>query len=135
MTKPILAFIVSALVCYFITPLVINLAYRIGAIDVPKDNRRVHKKPVPRLGGLAIFTGFGISAMIFIQPTQELLAIMLSSLIMVCMGIVDDTTPLKAKTKLLIQILCAAIVTWAGVRINFFTNPFRAETLVVLKMS
>ena len=134
MTKPILAFIVSALVCYFITPLVINLAYRIGAIDVPKDNRRVHKKPVPRLGGLAIFTGFGISAMIFIQPTQELLAIMLSSLIMVCMGIVDDTTPLKAKTKLFIQILCAAIVTWAGVRINFFTNPFRAETLVVLKM-
>lgn len=134
MTKPLLAFLVSALVCYFITPLVINLAYKIGAIDVPKDNRRVHKKPVPRLGGLAIFAGFAISAIIFTHPTKELMAIMLSSMIIVGMGIVDDTRPLKAKSKLAIQILCAGIVTWAGVRIDFFTNPFQAETLVVLKM-
>lgn len=134
MIRPILAFLLSALVCYFITPLVINLAYKIGAIDVPKDNRRVHKKPIPRLGGLAIFSGFMASCIVFIRPTQELLAIMLSSLIIVCMGIVDDTAPMKAKTKLLIQIICAGIVTWAGVRIDFFTNPFEEETLVVLKM-
>ncbi len=134
MIRPILAFLLSALVCYFITPLVINLAYKIGAIDVPKDNRRVHKKPIPRLGGLAIFSGFMISCIVFLRPTQELLAIMLSSFIIVCMGIVDDTAPMKAKTKLLIQIICAGIVTWAGVRIDFFTNPFEKETLVVLKM-
>ena len=134
MIRPILAFFLSALVCYFVTPLVIDLAYKIGAIDVPKDNRRVHKKPIPRLGGLAIFSGFMISCIVFLRPTQELLAIMLSSLIIVCMGVVDDTAPMKAKTKLLIQILCAGIVTWAGVRIDFFTNPFKEETLVVLKM-
>lgn len=134
MIRPILAFLLSALVCYFVTPLVINLAYKIGAIDVPKDNRRVHKKPIPRLGGLAIFFGFMTSCIVFLRPTQELLAIMLSSFIIVCMGVVDDTAPMKAKTKLLIQILCAGIVTWAGVRIDFFTNPFEEETLVVLKM-
>ena len=48
------AFAVSFLMC----PLVKSFAYKIGAIDVPKDNRRMHKKPVPRLGGLAIFLGF-----------------------------------------------------------------------------
>ena len=47
------AFAVSFLMC----PLVKSFAYKIGAIDVPKDNRRMHKKPVPRLGGLAIFLG------------------------------------------------------------------------------
>lgn len=133
MTKPILAFILSALVCYLVTPLVINLAHKIGAIDVPKDNRRVHKEPIPRLGGLAIFAGFAVSAIVFIEPTQELLAIMLSSILIVGMGVIDDTTPLKAKTKLAIQIIAAGIVVWAGVRIEFFTNPFH-EGLVWLNM-
>ena len=50
----IITFVLSAVIAYFVTPLVIKLAYKIGAIDVPKDNRRVHKKPIPRLGGLAI---------------------------------------------------------------------------------
>ena len=56
----IVTFVLSAVISYFVTPLVIKLAYRIGAIDVPKDNRRVHKKPIPRLGGLAIAISFFI---------------------------------------------------------------------------
>ena len=54
----IASLIVSAVICYFSTPLVIKLAHKIGAIDVPKDNRRVHKVPIPRLGGLAISIAF-----------------------------------------------------------------------------
>ena len=56
------AFVVSFLMC----PLVKSFAYKIGAIDVPKDNRRMHKKPVPRLGGLAIFLGFIVSMLLFV---------------------------------------------------------------------
>ena len=54
----IAAFAVAAVLSYFFTPPVKNFAHKVGAIDVPKDNRRMHKKPVPRLGGLAIFLGF-----------------------------------------------------------------------------
>ena len=46
---------VAAVVSFLSTPMVKSLAYKVGAIDVPKDNRRMHKVPIPRLGGLAIF--------------------------------------------------------------------------------
>ena len=57
----IVTFILSAVISYLVTPFVIRLAYKIGAIDVPKDNRRVHKKPIPRLGGLSIAISFFIT--------------------------------------------------------------------------
>ena len=61
--KEFLLWVGAALVCamvvsFIMCPLVKSFAYKIGAIDVPKDSRRMHKKPVPRLGGLAIFLGF-----------------------------------------------------------------------------
>ncbi len=118
-----LAFLTGFLICYLLTPFVIQLAHKIGAIDVPKDNRRVHKKPIPRLGGLAIATGFIIGTLIFGGVHRELISILISSIIIVAMGIVDDTNPLKAKTKLAIQILCAGIVVYSGVRIDYFANP------------
>jgi UDP-GlcNAc:undecaprenyl-phosphate GlcNAc-1-phosphate transferase len=52
------------------TPLVKLFANRIGAIDVPKDGRRVHKKPIPRLGGLAIFIAFLLSIVLFADITR-----------------------------------------------------------------
>ena len=51
--KMLVALTAAAAISFLTTPLVKSLAYRVGAIDVPKDNRRMHKKPVPRLGGLA----------------------------------------------------------------------------------
>ena len=61
----ILALGISMVISFLLTPLVKKLAYLIGAVDVPKDNRRMHKKPIPRLGGLAIFIGFVISVILF----------------------------------------------------------------------
>ena len=52
------AFALAGFLSYFLTPFVKQLAARIGAIDTPKDDRRMHRKPIPRLGGLAIFLGF-----------------------------------------------------------------------------
>ena len=54
-----------------LTPLVKVVAKKIGAIDVPKDNRRMHKTPIPRLGGLAIFAGFLVSVLIFGEINRE----------------------------------------------------------------
>ena len=59
-----LALVVSLVVSFLTSPVVKNFAYKVGAIDVPKDARRMHKVPIPRLGGLAIFFGFIVGILI-----------------------------------------------------------------------
>lgn len=118
-----LSFLLAMAVSYFMTPPVIRLAHKIGAIDVPKDNRRVHKTPIPRLGGLAIFIGFLAGVLLFVPLSRELVGILLAATVIIVMGIVDDTVGLGAKTKLMIQIFCALTVTFFGVRIDFVRNP------------
>ena len=115
MPKIIIAFLGAMLFSYVLTPYVIKLAHRIGAIDVPKDDRRVHSKPIPRLGGIAIFGGFFIVSTLLIPLSREMMGFLLASVIMIIMGILDDTRGLGAKTKLLIQITCALIVFVFGV--------------------
>lgn len=128
MGRLLLIFLAAMACSYTLTPFVIKLAHRLGAIDIPKDNRRVHKTPIPRLGGIAIFMGFIIAALIFVPINREILGIFAASLIIVTMGVIDDTVTLGAKTKLLIQIICALIVAFFGVKIEFITNPFDEST-------
>ena len=72
MLRVIAAFLVSSIISYLVVPYIIELANMIGAIDVPEDGRRVHKTPIPRIGGLAIFIGFLISAMkLMIQDAKK----------------------------------------------------------------
>lgn len=127
--KLVLAFFTGFVICYLLTPFVIKFAHLVGAIDVPKDNRRVHKQPIPRLGGLGIATAFSVGALIFGGVHKELIAILVASSIMVLMGIVDDTKPLDAKPKLAIQILCASIVVYSGVRIDYLANAFTGKVM------
>ena len=123
MNKIYLAFFMAVSITFIMTPLVMILAEKVGAIDVPKDNRRVHKTPIPRLGGLAIYIGF-MSAVLFTLPlTSKLIGVLIGATIIVAMGFVDDIKPLPAKLKFLIQMIAAIVVIYAGVRINGFTNP------------
>ena len=113
----------AGLIAFTTTPAVRVLAYRIGAIDVPKDNRRMHKKPIPRIGGLAIFTGFAISTLVFCRMSPELIAIYVGGLILVVVGIIDDIFRINAWIKLIAQIGVAFIAVSQGVvveYINFF---------------
>ena len=66
-----LAFLVAALLSFVLTPPVKTLAGRIGAVDVPKDARRMHHVPIPRLGGLAIFLAFLLTTLLFCEITAE----------------------------------------------------------------
>ena len=59
-----LALLTALVVSFLMTPVVKTFAYKVGAVDVPKDARRMHKVPIPRLGGLAIFIGFMVSVLI-----------------------------------------------------------------------
>ncbi len=124
LVKLILAFMVAFLMAFLATPLAEKLAHKIGAIDVPKDARRMHKKPIPRLGGLAIFFGFAVAMLMFAVMTKEMMAILAGSLIIVALGVLDDRKPIRAIIKLLVQIVAAFIVVYfGGVKIDAITNP------------
>lgn len=118
-----IAFLIALSVAYLVTPSVIKLANRVGAIDVPKDNRRVHKTPIPRLGGIAIFVGFLVAVLVTFNLDKKLLGILIGAAIIVVMGYFDDIKPLSAKVKLLVQLLAACIVIYSGVKVNYLTNP------------
>ena len=119
----IAAFAVAAVLSYFFTPPVKNFAHKVGAIDVPKDARRMHKKPIPRLGGLAIYGGFLCSILIFGQLDETMLCVLLGAAIIVALGIFDDVLALGAKLKFVVQIVAAAIpVCISDLQIGLFTN-------------
>jgi len=129
----ILCFSVAFAISLASTPLVKNLAYKIGAIDVPNDERRVHKKPIPRLGGLAIFYGFLISLLCFANPIDEQMrGIIIGALIIVGVSIIDDVKQLRALVKLGAQLLAAVIAVMHNVRITAISVPtFLVESGVV----
>lgn len=101
-----------------------KLAKKIGAIDIPKDKRRMHTDSVPLIGGLAIFLGFLVSTVFFAEIDIKIIAILSGALIMVVLGVFDDKYALGAKFKLMIQIIAAAIPVIAGVRIERIILPF-----------
>lgn len=120
----VLSFFVAFLITFSTTPLVRKLAFKIGAVDVPKDKRRVHKKPIALIGGLAIFYGFIVSLLVFNQGmTKQLVGIIIGSVFIIILGILDDKYNLRASVKLLGQIVAALIVVLCGVQINTITNP------------
>ena len=119
----ILAMAVALVVSFLMTPVVKTFAYKVGAIDVPKDARRMHKVPIPRLGGLAIFIGFMVSILLFVPITPEIKSILLGAVIIVVLGVVDDIMALPAMLKFVVQIIAAAIPATHGVTIQAFSNP------------
>ena len=92
------------LITFTTTPIARVLAFKVGEIDIPKDNRRMHKKPIPRMGGLAIFLGFAITVIAFCAPTMEICGMLLGALILVVVGIFDDIYALPALLKLVLQL-------------------------------
>ena len=120
-----LPFFFAMIISYIATPFVKWFANKVGAIDVPKDERRVHKVPIPRLGGLAIYISMIISIFIFIKDIDiEIIGIIIGATIIVITGVIDDIRPLSAKTKFLVQIAAAIVLILAGVKIEFLSNPF-----------
>lgn len=120
----VFSFVIAFVFSFAMTPVVKRFAFKIKAIDVPRDNRRMHKRPIPRLGGLAIIFGFMVSILCFGEMTKSLAATLIGAMIIAVMGIVDDVKALDAKPKFLIQIIAALIVVLFGeLRIKVFTNP------------
>lgn len=115
------AAICAALISFCATPIARVIAYKIGAIDVPKDNRRMHKKSIPRLGGLAVFFAFVVATVVFCDFSPATISILAGGFLIVVIGVIDDVYCITPLAKLLVQILAAVIPVLNGVTINFFS--------------
>lgn len=115
--KNLWVFVIAFLISLLVMPLVVRFANKNGIVDKPND-RKIHKKPVPLLGGAAIFMGCIVPFLIFSQIDLKVVSIVIASAVLVVVGMFDDIYDIKAKKKLVVQILCAALVVGAGIRVN-----------------
>lgn len=132
----LVAFSVALIIAFFSTPMARRIALRSGAIDIPKDSRRMHKKPMALMGGLAIITGFTLAILYsfaskdfnkFLESLAQLkiLGLIFGVMIIVVLGVIDDIKPLRARVKFPVQLLAATIVVATGTRITSITKPFQ----------
>ncbi len=106
-----------------LTPAVGGMARMLGVVDQP-DARRLNKRPIPRLGGLAIFLGIIVPSLAFLDLSAEMRGILLGAAVACVVGAVDDFRGLEPLPKLAGQVLAAVIPTFFGVWIDHFTFPF-----------
>lgn len=134
-----IAFLLAFIVSFMATPYTIKIADKIGAVDVPKDKRRMHTKKMPKFGGPAVIVGFLVSMAYLLvvmsiecsidlfaeqEYGKKLLGVLLGIVAIAVTGILDDTKTLTWWQQLLGQVTAAVIVVAFGVRIEHLDIPF-----------
>ena len=102
-------FVASFLLVYIVK----KIAIKINAMDIPNE-RKVHKVPIPRLGGLAIFLAFLLGYILYGTVSTQMLSVLIGGFIIILTGIVDDISPMRARVKFLCQIIASLIVVLYG---------------------
>ncbi|WP_077155028.1 MraY family glycosyltransferase [Bacteroides bouchesdurhonensis] len=135
----IIAFAISAYVARLIIPRILLISFRKKLFDIP-DERKVHKRAIPRLGGVSFFptillsccsvlvirtlTGYGISAMLTSYILPEFLVLVCGMVLLYLTGIADDLVGVRYRQKFIVQIICASLFPVAGLWINDFYGLF-----------
>lgn len=114
----------AGIITALLTPLTIFIAPRIGAMDIPKDKRRVHNKPMPRFGGMAIYIGIMVGLAVFAMQDSRIPPVMVGCTIIYVIGVVDDIKEMRPAVKFIGQVAAATVVFAMGLRIEFITNWF-----------
>jgi UDP-GlcNAc:undecaprenyl-phosphate GlcNAc-1-phosphate transferase len=139
-----IALAATGVLSFLLTPLTIRYAERLGAVDVPKDERRVHSKPIPRTGGIAVASSFvivGVSGLVanalfhFGLPlnavrTGEVIALFIGVGVGAFLGYLDDRLELKARWQFIFQFVLAGIAIVFGVTIDQVANPLGDKPFV-----
>lgn len=126
LSKIIEALLISGVISFVTAPVSIKLAHKLGVIDTPRDARRVHRKPIPRFGGMAIFLGSMAAMAIPAGMNDKIKVAMLGGLLMYLLGVIDDIKDIKPIVKFAGQLLIASLVYALGARITFISNFFGA---------
>ena len=117
--------VIAFVCCIILTPFVISMCKKHGLVDVPKDSRRVHSKPMPRCGGIAIFVSSMVAMFIYYIITKDVESIafnrqfygyLIGAILIFIMGIIDDIFTLKARYKAIFEFTAIFIVFMFGVR-------------------
>ena len=126
-------FLVSTLVSYSVVPLCRKAAWAAGYLDQPRNNK-VHARPTPLLGGVAIYAAFivGLIATLNVGKEPKLLSIIMGSAILFIVGLVDDKIGMMPELKLMVQFLAAMSVVKAGIRMEFLDNYYLSTILTYL---
>ena len=131
---------VTFLVSVLLVPIVKKIAKHIGAMDEP-NARKVHKIPMPRLGGLAIYSSFLLGYILYGEINTQMLSILIGSFLLIIIGIFDDIKSVPARYKFLIQIIAASIVVLYGnlsfteisfLGLKFYFNPLINDMLSII---
>ncbi len=101
--------LLSVVIAYIATPFAIKFAHNIGAVDVPADERRMHNKPIPLLGGLAIIVAFIFTSVALMHYHRIFFEIVPGALLIVILGIIDDKKRLPALPKFFVQCIAAVL--------------------------
>ncbi len=121
--QALFAFLVAAVLAWLLVPVAERIAWRIGAIDYP-NARSLHTDPTPKLGGLAIFVGTSVAAILFLPWAEQTQALLVGAVVIVTVGVLDDVFELAPLLKLAGQTVAAAIPVLNGVNASSFTLPF-----------
>ncbi len=119
--------ILSLLISYYITPLVIRLAYKYNLIDNPKFHKHpkvIHTYPVPRGGGIAIFISVFVTSLMFLPLDKHLFGILSGAMLITIMGTLDDKFDLSPYLRLFVQCVAALLPIISGIGIAFISSPF-----------
>ena len=147
-----IAFLLAFIVTFMATPYTIKIAKKVGAVDIPKDKRRMHKKVMPKFGGPAVILGFLVSVIYLLivmsiehtinlfgieQYGKKLFGMLLGIIIIGVTCIIDDIKTIKPLQKLSGQLLAAIVVVLFGIRIDdivpaFFTTDISQEIFSII---
>jgi len=114
-----------------LVPLVRKAAIKLGLVDRP-NNRKIHKSPIPRVGGVALFLGSLIGALPFLKENSATLGVLLASAFIFVIGLIDDLIDLKPRVKLAAQIIACFVLFMFGVKINIVTDFIAGQGFVSL---
>ena len=118
-----LLILAAGIISFISMPLVIKIAYKLGAVDQP-EARKVHKHVMPRLGGMAMYISFIICSLFFIGVKGPFVGLLIGASIVFMVGMLDDIYQLSPWIKLLGQCAAAGVAMYFGVMVEFLTNPF-----------
>ena len=124
----LLTFVLSLIGSILLTPWVKKIAYQVGAVDIPND-RKVHLKPIPRIGGVAFFLSILVVNVLF-NKSLIVEKIIFGGLLVFLVGLLDDFVELKPKPKFWLTFLAVLIAVFIGVRVNVWRIPY---TKIIIK--
>lgn len=133
---------ITFILSLIITPLVIKWSVKHNIVDIPKDSRRIHSKPMPRIGGLAIIISMVLGFIIYFLFTKDIesialgkkfLGYLIGGIFIFLMGFIDDVYGLRARYKFWFQLAACLTVYFFGIRITGMKIPFIHNEFINLK--